>query len=121
MKRRKRRGNETMRMSVSKKLLIVFTVFAALLWLSLRLLESWIAALTVTVVLGALFYFTLCRMIVKPLQELTMSIIESRPTEHGFEYKPVKINTADELELLNDAFRRMANDLNHTGEGRNNN
>jgi hypothetical protein len=50
-----------------------------------------------------------------------MSIIESRPTEHGFEYKPVKINTADELELLNDAFRRMANDLNHTGEGRNNN
>ena len=118
MKRRARRGSENMRMSISKKLLIVFTLFAALLWLSLRLLESWIAALAVTVILGALFYLTLCRMIVKPLPDLTMSIIESRPTERGFEYKPVEIHTADEIELLNDAFRRMANDLNHTDDGR---
>ncbi|MBO4331371.1 MAG: hypothetical protein J5827_04790, partial [Oscillospiraceae bacterium] len=82
MNRNARRGSDNMRMSISKKLIILFTVFAAFLWLSLRLLESWIAALVVTIVLGALFYLALCRMIVKPLQDLTMSIIESRPTKN---------------------------------------
>lgn len=102
----------SVRMSISKKLLIVFSVFAVLLWLCLRLLESWIAALAVTVALGAVFYFIFCRMIVIPLQTLTLSIIESRRTHQGFEYKPVDIHTGDELELLSDAFQRMADDLN---------
>lgn len=105
-------GAGAVRMSITKKLSVIFVAFALLLWLALRLLQSPIAAAAVTVVLAAAFYFIVYKTMAEPLQKLTLAVIESRPTQEGFEFKDAEIHTKDEIELLADAFQRMAHDIN---------
>lgn len=107
----KKRGG-MVRMSITKKLSMIFVAFALLLWVALRLLESPLAAVAVTVVVAAAFYYIVYKTMAQPLQKLTLSVIESRLTHDGFEYKEADISTGDEIELLADAFQRMAHDIN---------
>ena len=97
--------------SLEKKLLAGFIVTAALSWAAFRYLHL-IPALAVLLVLGAVVWRMLRQHLVKPIQALTMAVLESHPTKDGFSYTPPEIRTSDELELLSDAIRRMADDIN---------
>jgi nitrate/nitrite-specific signal transduction histidine kinase len=108
------RWRRLLRISIDKKLLICFAILAALVWICFLIFETWAAAAVATVVVAAGFFVLVKYMIVKPLQTLTLSVIESRHTPRGFEYNPPNIQTGDELELLADAFKRMADDINST-------
>ena len=63
-------------------------------------------------------WYLLRRFLVKPIQALTMAVLESHPTEDGFSFTPPEIRTADELELLADAIKRMADDVGNHGKPR---
>ncbi len=93
--------------SLEKKLLAGFAVTAALSWAAFRYLRL-IPALAVLLVGGGVVWFLLRRFLVKPIQALTMAVLESHPTEDGFVFKAPDIRTSDELELLTIAIRRMA-------------
>lgn len=97
--------------SLSKKLLIAFVLTVVLTWAVFHYLPLIPALLCLTAV-AVLLYIYIERKLVKPLQALTLSVLESRPTANGFEYHPPEIHTGDELELLTDALRRMADDIN---------
>jgi len=111
-KRMQRSIRKLFRLSIDKKLVVCFAVLAAALWACLFVFQSWAVAAGATVGVAAAFFLLVRRMIVKPLQALTLSVIESRHTSKGFEYNPPDIRTGDELELLADAFKRMADDIN---------
>jgi nitrate/nitrite-specific signal transduction histidine kinase len=112
----KKNIRKLLRLSIDKKLVICFAVLAAALWACLYIFESWAAAAAATVCVAAFFFIMVRHMIVRPLQMLTLSVIESRHTSKGFEYNPPDIHTGDELELLADAFKRMADDINTKSE-----
>ncbi len=97
--------------SLEKKILAGFVITAALSWASFRYLHL-LPALAVLLVLGAVVWRMLRQYIVKPIQALTLAVLESHPTKDGFSYTPPEIRTSDELELLSDAIRRMADDIN---------
>ena len=40
-----------------------------------------------------------------------LAVLESHPSEDGFVYTPPVIRTSDEIELLSDAIKRMAEDI----------
>lgn len=93
--------------SLEKKLLAGFAVTAALSWAAFRYLHL-IPALAVLLVGGGVVWYLLRRFLVKPIQALTMAVLESHPTEDGFSFKAPDIRTSDELELLTIAIKRMA-------------
>jgi len=96
--------------SLEKKLLLAYIIAAALSWASFRYLHL-IPALIVLLGGGVLGWFMLRKFLVKPIQQLTMAVIESHPTRDGFSFNPPNIRTSDELELLSDAIKRMADDV----------
>ena len=93
--------------SLEKKLLAGFAVTAALSWAAFRYLHL-IPALAVLLIGGGVVWYLLRRFLVKPIQALTMAVLESHPTEDGFSFKAPDIRTSDELELLTIAIKRMA-------------
>ena len=93
--------------SLEKKLLAGFAVTAALSWAAFRYLHL-IPALAVLLIGGGVVWYLLRRFLVKPIQALTMAVLESHPTEDGFAFKAPDIRTSDELELLTIAIKRMA-------------
>ena len=97
--------------SLEKKTLIGFVITAALSWASFRYLHL-IPALAVLLVGLIVVWRVMHRYLIKPIQALTMAVLESHPTKDGFSYTPPEIRTSDELELLSDAIRRMADDIN---------
>lgn len=99
------------RLSLEKKILLGFAITAAVSWAAFRYLRL-IPALAVLLVLAVGVWFLLRKYLVKPIQALTLSVLESHPTKDGFSYQPPDIHTGDELELLSDALRRMADDIN---------
>ena len=107
MKNGKRRFIPT---ALEKRLLSVFAVTAALSWASFRYLRL-IPALAVLLVGAAVLWWMLRKYLVKPIQALTMAVLECRPTRDGFSFKPQEIRTSDELELLANAIKRMTDDM----------
>ena len=103
--------------SLDKKLLGGFILAAALGWASFRYLRL-IPALAVLLAGIIAGWYLLRRFLVKPIQALTMAVLESHPTEDGFSFTPPEIRTADELELLADAIKRMADDVGNHGKPR---
>ena len=104
--------------SLEKKLLLGFAVYAALSWAAFRYLRL-IPALAVLLAGIGVGWWLLRRFLIKPIHALTMAVLESHPTRDGFSFTPPDIRTSDELELLADAIRRMADDAgSHTGEER---
>ncbi len=101
-------------MSLSKKLLMFFLLTILLTWAVFHYLPL-IPALLCLTAAAVLLYIYIERRLVKPLQALTLAVLESRPTPKGFSYQPPDIRSGDELELLNDALRRMADDINRKG------
>ncbi len=99
------------RVTLSKKILLGFVLAAAISIAAFHLLRM-IYAVLVVFILAVVIYLLVDRYLIKPIQALTLSVIESRPTPEGFEYKAPEIHTGDELELLSDALRRMADDMN---------
>ena len=99
------------RLSLEKKFLLGFVATAAVSWAAFRYLRL-IPALAVLLVMAVGAWFLLKKYLVKPIQALTLSVLESHPTKDGFAYQPPDIRTGDELELLSDALRRMADDIN---------
>ena len=87
----------------------IFVIAAALSWVSFRYLHL-IPALAVLLVGLIVVWRVIHWYLVKPLQALTMAVLESRPTEDGIRYNPPEIRTSDEIELLSDAIKRMAED-----------
>jgi len=106
MKRKRR-----IALSLSKKILIGFFITATYSWAAFRYL-SLIPALLALVIGAVAVWFLLRKMLIKPIQALTLSVLESHPTRDGFSYQSPKLNTGDELELLSDALKRMADDIN---------
>lgn len=98
------------RLSLTKKFLLGFVVTAAVSWAAFRYLRL-LPALAVLLVLAVGVWYLLKTYLVKPIQALTLSVLESHPTKDGFSYQPPDIRTGDELELLSDALRRMADDI----------
>lgn len=98
-------------MSLTKKILLGFVVTAAISWASFRYLRL-IPALAVLLAGGVAVWWLLRRYLIRPIQALTMAVLESHPTKDGFSYAAPEIRTKDELELLSDAIRRMADDIN---------
>ena len=96
--------------SLEKKLLGGFIAAAALGWASFRYLRL-VPALLVLLVGVCAGWWLLRKFLVKPIQALTMAVLESHPTKDGFSFTPPRIRTADELELLADAIKRMADDV----------
>ena len=110
MKNAKRRFVPT---SLEKRFMAIFVLAAALSWVAFRYLHL-IPALAVLLV-GLIVVWRLAhRHIIKPIQALTMAVLESHPTEDGFSYTPPEIRTSDEIELLSDAIKRMADDIGKT-------
>lgn len=99
------------RLSLEKKFLLGFVITAAVSWAAFRYLRL-IPALIVLLLLAVGVWLLLKKYLVKPIQALTLSVLESHPTKDGFSYQPPNIRTGDELELLSDALRRMADDIN---------
>ena len=105
---RKRRFIPT---SLEKRFMLSFAFAAVLSWAAFRYLHL-IPALAVLVV-GCLVVWRLAhRHLIKPIQALTMAVLESHPTEDGYSFTPPEIRTSDEIELLSDAIKRMADDFN---------
>ncbi len=99
------------RVTLSKKILLGFILAVVIAIAAFHLLPLRYAVLVI-LVLAVVIYLLVDRDIIRPIQALTLSVIESRPTQDGFEYKAPDIHTGDELELLSDAIRRMAADMN---------
>ena len=110
-KTRKPLRQTILRMTLTKKFLLGFAVTAAVTWAAFRYL-SLVPALISLVVVGGVVWWLIDRLLVKPIQAITLAVIESRPTPDGFTFTPPELHTGDELELLNDALRRMTDDLN---------
>lgn len=98
-------------LSLSKKILLGFFVTAAYSWAAFRYLRL-VPALLALLVGAAAVWFLLKKLLIRPIQALTLSVLESHPTAGGFHYTAPDISTGDELELLSDALRRMAADMN---------
>ncbi len=79
-------------------------------WFAFRYLRL-IPALAVLLIGLVVVWRLAHRHIIKPIQALTMAVLESHPTEEGFSYTPPEIRTSDEIELLSDAIKRMADDI----------
>ncbi len=99
------------RLTLSKKCLIGFLVSAAISIVAFLTLPLYLSILAV-ILIAVVVYFLVDRFLVKPIRDITLSVIESRPTPEGFRYDPPEIRSGDELELLSDALRRMAADIN---------
>ena len=97
--------------SLEKRFMAIFLSGAALSWVAFRYLRL-IPALAVLLVGCLAVWRMLHRYLIKPIQALTMAVLESHPTEEGISYTPPVIRTSDEIELLSDAIKRMAGDLN---------
>ena len=108
MKNGKRRFIPT---SLEKRFMLIFVLAAALSWAAFRYLPL-IPALAVLLVGLIVVWRVLHYYLIKPIQALTLAVLESHPTKDGFSYTPPEIRTSDELELLSDAIRRMADDIN---------
>ena len=106
MKTNKRKFMPT---SLEKRFMAIFVLAAALSWVSFRYLRL-IPALAVLLVGVIAVWRIMHRYLIKPIQALTMAVLESRPTEDGISYQPPDIRTSDEIELLSDAIKRMAED-----------
>ncbi len=98
--------------SLEKRFMAIFLSGAALSWVAFRYLRL-IPALAVLLVGCLAVWRMLHRYLIKPIQALTMAVLESHPTEEGISYTPPVIRTSDEIELLSDAIKRMAGDINH--------
>ena len=109
MKTNKRRFMPT---SLEKRFMAIFLLGAALSWAAFRYLRL-IPALAVLLVGCLVVWRLLHRYLIKPIQALTMAVLESHPTEDGISYTPPVIRTSDEIELLSDAIKRMADDAGH--------
>ena len=96
--------------SLEKRFMLSFASAAVLSWVAFRYLKL-IPALAVLLVGLVVVWRLAHRHIIKPIQALTMAVLESRPTEDGFSYTPPEIRTSDEIELLSDAIKRMADDI----------
>ena len=107
----KKRDKKRLRLSLEKKFLLGFAVTAAVCWAAFRYLRL-IPALAVLVALALAVWLLLKRTLVEPIQKLTLSVLESHPTKDGFSYQSPELQTGDELELLSDALKRMADDIN---------
>ena len=99
------------RVTLSKKILLGFVLAAVISIAAFHILKM-IPAILVMIALVVIIYLLVDRYIIRPIQALTLSVIDSRPPSGGFEYKAPEIRTGDELELLSAAIRRMADDLN---------
>ena len=99
------------RFTLSKKILLGFLLAVLIALAAFHWLPP-IPAVLVVLAVAAVIYFLIDRYLVKPIQALTLAVIESRPTADGFSYTSPDIHTGDELELLADALRRMADDKN---------
>lgn len=106
---RPRQKNELLRISLKKKILIGFAILAAATVFIFHYL-SLLFAIPAELILFVILYFAADRWLVRPIEALTLSVIESRHTPNGFVYSAPDIHTGDELELLSDALKRMAND-----------
>ena len=95
--------------SLEKRFMAIFLLGAALSWAAFRYLRL-IPALAVLLVGCLVVWRLLHRYLIKPIQALTMAVLESHPTEDGISYTPPVIRTSDEIELLSDAIKRMAED-----------
>lgn len=100
-----------LRITISKKILLGFVLAVIISIAAFHFLKP-VYAILVILVLAVVIYYLIDRFLIKPIRALTLSVIESRPTEDGFEYHAPEIHTGDELELLSDALRRMAADMN---------
>ena len=109
MKTNKRKFMPT---SLEKRFMAIFLLGAALSWAAFRYLHL-IPALAVLLVGCLVVWRLLHRYLIKPIQALTMAVLESHPTEDGISYTPPVIRTSDEIELLSDAIKRMADDAGH--------
>jgi|GEM_PF-2465974 HAMP domain. len=109
MKTNKRKFMPT---SLEKRFMAIFLLGAALSWAAFRYLRL-IPALAVLLVGCLVVWRLLHRYLIKPIQALTMAVLESHPTEDGISYTPPVIRTSDEIELLSDAIKRMADDAGH--------
>ena len=107
MKSGKRRFMPT---SLEKRFMAIFVLDAALSWAAFRYLTL-IPALAVLLAGLIVVWRMMHRYLIKPIQALTMAVLESHPTEDGFSYTPPVIRTSDEIELLSDAIKRMADDV----------
>ncbi len=99
------------RITLSKKILLGFVLAVIIAIAAFHFLKPVFAVLVILVLAGVI-YFLIDRQLIKPIHALTLSVIESRPTANGFEYHAPDIHTGDELELLSDALKRMAADMN---------
>lgn len=99
------------RVTLSKKILLGFVLAVVIAIAAFRILKPLFAVLVI-LVLACAIYYLIDRYLIKPIHALTLSVIESRPTADGFEYHAPEIHTGDELELLSDALKRMAADMN---------
>ena len=95
--------------SLEKRFMLSFASAAVLSWVAFRYLKL-IPALAVLLVGCLIVWRMLHRYLIKPIQALTMAVLESHPTEEGISYTPPEIRTSDEIELLSDAIKRMAED-----------
>ena len=102
--------HKVFRITLSKKILLGFVLAVVIAIVAFHFLRP-VFAVLVIVVQSAVIYFLIDRYLIKPIQALTLSVIESRPTADGFEYHAPEIHTGDELELLSDALKRMAADM----------
>ena len=109
MKTNKRKFMPT---SLEKRFMAIFLLGAALSWAAFRYLRL-IPALAVLLGGCLVVWRLLHRYLIKPIQALTMAVLESHPTEDGISYTPPVIRTSDEIELLSDAIKRMADDAGH--------
>ena len=96
--------------SLEKRFMLSFASAAVLSWFAFRYLHL-IPALAVLLIGLVVVWRLAHRHIIKPIQALTMAVLESHPTEDGFSYTPPEIRTSDEIELLSDAIKRMADDV----------
>ena len=108
---RMRNKQNGIRVTLSKKILLGFLIAVIVSIAAFQLLRKWLAIIVI-LILAAAIYFLVDRFLIRPIQALTLSVIESRPTADGFEYHAPEIRTGDELELLSDALKRMAADMN---------
>ena len=99
------------RITLSKKILLGF-ILAVIISIAAFHVFKPILAIFIILVQACVIYYLIDRYLIKPIQALTLSVIESRPTAEGFEYHAPDIHTGDELELLSDALKRMAADMN---------
>lgn len=113
MKGFKQTSKKMLRISLKKKFLLCFVVLVVLTVLIFHYL-SIIYGILAELVLFAILYLILDKWLVRPIELLTISVIESRYTPDGFVYHAPDIHTGDELELLSDALKRMANDRHET-------